>query len=208
MSPAQTPEIMNGASVVLASQSEARARMLQAAGVRFDIEPVRIDEQELRQGFVNEGARGEEIAAALAEIKALRASGRTERLVIAADQILSLDKEIFAKPASLEEARVQLLKLRGQTHELASAVCVAKSGSVIWRKLDTAELKMRRFSDDFLDWYLRRHGDRVMTSVGGYQIEGEGLQLFESIKGDYFTILGLPLTDLLAFLRAHGMLLS
>ncbi len=208
MNPAKEPEGMDDASVILASQSEVRARMLRAAGVRFHIEPVKVDEEELRRGFVNEGARGHEIAEALAEIKAIRASGRTERLVIAADQILSLDRQIFGKPTSLEEARSQLLKLRGQTHELASAVCVAKSGAVIWRKLDTAELRMRRFSDDFLDWYLLRHGDRVMTSVGGYQIEGEGLQLFESIKGDYFTILGLPLTDLLAFLRVHGMLLS
>ena len=204
----EAPELINETSVILASQSEARARLLRAAGVRFDIKPVGVDEEELRRSFVNEGARGDEIAVALAEIKAKRASGNTQRLVIAADQILTLDKEIFGKPASPEEARAQLLKLRGQTHQLASAVCVAKGGAVIWHTLDTAELRMRKFSDEFLDWYVLRHGNRVTRSVGGYEIEGEGLQLFESIKGDYFTILGLPLVELLAFLRVHGILLT
>ncbi len=202
------PHSTHIAPLILASQSKARAQLLRSAGVSFDVEPVRIDEKEIRTALLQEGQGPREIATALAELKGMRASARTERFVIGADQILSLNDEILGKSSTVEQARSQLLKLRGQVHELTAAVCVAKDGAVIWRNVDTAELHMRTFSDSFLDDYLIRNADRVTKSVGGYQIEGEGLQLFDRIKGDYFTILGLPLLDLLAFLRLHGMLLE
>ncbi len=202
------PQSMRIAPLILASRSKARAQLLRSAGVLFDIEPVGVDEKEIRGALLQEGLGPREIANALAELKAMRASARTECFVIGADQILSLKDEILSKPSTVEQARSQLLKLRGQAHKLATAVCVAKNGSVIWRKVDTAELHMRAFSDSFLDDYLMRNADRVTKSVGGYQIEGDGLQLFDRIKGDYFTILGLPLLDLLAFFRLHGMLLE
>ena len=127
-------------------------------------------------------------------------------LVIGADQTLDLDGRLFDKAETLEEARERLAMLRGRTHQLHSAVAVAQGGKVIWREAPAATLTMRDFSDSFLDTYLTRHGDALLGSVGCYRLEDDGVQLFEAIDGDYFTILGLPLMGLLGVLREHGAL--
>jgi septum formation protein len=141
----------------------------------------------------------------LAKLKALSVSRTRPDLVIGADQMLALGGEVFDKPKSAPEAKAHLLRLRGATHELITAAVVAREGAVIWRHIDTPKLKMRAFSDAFLDDYLSRAGDHVLRSVGAYQLEGLGAQLFERVEGDYFSVLGLPLLPLLAFLREHGI---
>jgi septum formation protein len=144
-------------------------------------------------------------ADALAELKALSVSRGRPDFVVGADQMLALGDEVFDKPKHADEARDHLLRLRGQTHELITAAVVAREGAIIWRVIDTPKLKMRAFSDAFLDNYLARAGDEVLHSVGAYQLEGLGAQLFERVEGDYFSVLGLPLLPLLAFLREHGV---
>jgi septum formation protein len=129
-------------------------------------------------------------------------------LVIGADQTLDLDGALFDKPESLDEARDQLARLRGKTHKLHSAVVVARDGVAIWRVLSSPTLTMRHFSEPFLDAYLERNGDAALSSVGGYQLEGEGAQLFSHMEGDYFAVLGLPLLGLLDYLRVQGALAS
>ncbi len=147
---------------------------------------------------------------ALAELKARSAGGRAPAgsLVLGADQILELDGVWLEKPADRAAARAQLASLRGRTHRLVSAVVAVKDGARIWHAVDRAELTVRPFSDAFLDAYLDRCGESVLGSVGAYRIEGEGAQLMARIRGDHFTILGLPLLPLLAFLREQGVLLS
>ena len=143
---------------------------------------------------------------ALAELKAQRVSQRhKDALVIGADQMLQCGGIWFDKPPDLDHARGHLNALRGRTHELLSAVCVVRDGEVLWRHLESAQLTMRPFSDAFIDEYLAAAGDAVCASVGAYQLEGRGAQLFSCIKGDYFTILGLPLLPLLGFLVNHGV---
>ena len=142
----------------------------------------------------------------LAELKAQRVSQRhKDALVIGADQMLQCGGIWFDKPADLDHARGHLIALRGKTHELLSAVCVVRDGEVLWRHLESAQLTMRPFSDAFIDEYLAAAGDAVCASVGAYQLEGRGAQLFSRIEGDYFTILGLPLLPLLGFLVNHGV---
>ena len=142
---------------------------------------------------------------ALAEAKAVRVAARRERaLVIGADQMLVLGRRWFDKPAKPAEAREHLLALRGRRHELVTAVCVARDGTVLWRHLERPGLVMRDFSDAFLDAYLATVGDDVLTTVGAYRLEGRGVQLMARIEGDYFSILGLPLLPLLDFLRGRG----
>jgi septum formation protein len=128
--------------------------------------------------------------------------------VIGADQVLHVKGRLFAKSATMEEVREDLEALRGRWHTLISAVAVAKGGTIAWRGSDSARLKMRRFSDSFLDWYLASAGPAVMASLGGYMVEGPGIHLFERIQGDYFTILGLPLLPVMAYLREAGFLTS
>ena len=195
--------------LVLASGSQARAALLRAAGLVCEIVPAGVDEAEFKAAARAAGAGADEVASSLAELKALRRSRQSpDALVIAADQMLSCDGRWFDKPEGSAAARQQLLALRGRTHELHSAVCVGRGGSIAWRHRERARLTMRDFSDAFLDAYLAAAGDAVADSVGGYQLEGLGAQLFAAIEGDYFAILGLPLLPLLAFLRQHGVLLA
>ncbi len=198
-------------SLVLASGSRSRRQMLDAAGVTFDIAPADVDERTIRETLQadNSGIEPADVAEVLARAKAETVSRqRPDALVIGADQILALDEEIFEKPADLAGARRHLQKLRGRTHQLHSAVVLAKGGEVIWAQVDTASLTMVAVSADFLETYLARAGTVVCDSVGAYQLEGLGVQLFERIEGDYFTILGLPLLPLLAELRTRKVIAS
>ena len=192
--------------VFLASTSASRSTLLRNAGVAFESVSPGVDEDAAKAALLGEGAGPRDIADALAELKAIRVSGRRPGLVIGADQTLDLDGELIDKAGSLDEARDRLIRLRGRRHRLHSAVVVARDGSPIWREVQTASLEVRDFSDDFLDSYLARLGPAVLSSVGCYHLEGEGVQLFHRIEGDYFAILGLPLNGLLDLLRRHGAL--
>jgi septum formation protein len=197
------------APLVLASASAARAAMLQRAGLEVERLPAAVDEDEIKAAFRHDGADAETCAAALAEAKAERTSlRRSGALVIGADQILVCNDVWFDKPPDRDHARAQLQALRGRTHELVTAVCVTRNGSVVWRHVDRPRLTMRPFSDAFLDSYLAAAGDAVLTSVGAYQLEGLGAQLFSRVEGDFFSILGLPLLPLLDFLRGNGAIPS
>jgi septum formation protein len=185
--------------------------MLDAAGLTFDIAPADVDERAVRETLQadDSGIEPADVAEVLARAKAETVSRqRPGAPVIGADQILALNDEIFEKPADLAGARRHLQKLRGRTHQLHSAVVLAEGGEVVWAHVDTASLTMHAFSADFLETYLTLAGTVLCDSVGAYQLEGLGVQLFERIEGDYFTILGLPLLPLLAELRTRKVIPS
>lgn len=194
--------------IVLASGSRARREMLAAAGVHFTVRPADVDEPAIRDHLFKDDPRisPKRVAEVLAVAKAEDVGGKQPgAVVIGADQVLALDDSLLSKAESLDAAREALQRLRGRTHELHSAVALAEDGTVTWTHVATARLTMRDFSDYFLDDYLRRAADRVSQTVGAYELEGLGVQLFERIEGDYFTILGLPLLPLLGELRARGI---
>jgi len=193
-------------NLTLASKSAARSQLLAAAGLVFDTVGSGVDEEAAKARLLADDADPRDIAQALAETKALVVSTRRPGLVIGADQTLDLDGSLFDKVANLEEVRHRLQRLRGREHQLHSGVAVARDGVVVWRETQSASLAMRDFSDGFLNGYLERNGDAALASVGCYQLEGEGLQLFERIEGDYFTILGLPMLGLLGLLRREGVI--
>lgn len=202
---------MNGAArLILASGSATRATMLRNAGLTFDVVPAAVDEDEMKRAMRAEGANPAQLAEALAELKAQYVARKAAAadLVIGADQVLDCDGAWFDKPKDRASARAQLLQLRGKSHRLVSSVCVVRDRQVLWMQTDHATLLVRTFSDAFLDDYLAQVGPAVTQSVGAYQLEGRGAQLFARIDGDYFTILGLPLLPLLDFLRAHKQVLS
>ncbi len=190
--------------VVLASQSQSRAALLSAAGVRFSKISSGVDETLIKDRMLAEGASPLQIAQALGEAKAVAVSAHTQGLVIGADQTLELDGKLYDKADSLAEARERLLAFRGRTHQLHGGLTLAEDGVAIWRHTESSSLTVREFSDAFLDDYLDRHGQAVLSSVGCYHLEGAGAQLFERTEGDYFAILGLPLLPLLAALRERG----
>jgi septum formation protein len=192
--------------LVLASKSMARATVLRGAGVAFEAVGSGVNEDALKEELLSHGQTPAKIAAALAEAKALAVAWERDGLVIGCDQTLEMDGKLFDKADSLEEARERLMALRGRTHELHSAVAVVRGNDVRFRELDSARMSMREFSDAWLDRYLARQGEAVLGSVGCYQLEGEGAQLFDHVVGDFFTILGLPLFGLLDFLREEGVL--
>jgi septum formation protein len=189
--------------LVLASKSDIRGKILAAAALRFAIRPAQIDERavEARAGISDTAA----VAGLLARAKASAvAAAMPGHLVLGADQTLALGDERFSKPKSRADAAQQLRMLRGQTHTLNSALALIRDGEVLFECVETARLTMRDFSDRFLDVYLDLAGDSASASVGAYQLEGIGIHLFERAEGDYFTILGLPLLPLLAYLRSNG----
>ena len=199
----------NARTLILASASSVRATMLRNAGLSFRVEPAAVDEAEVKLSL--KGEHGETykgavaLAETLAEIKAVRVSNKHPgALVIGADQVLECDGVWFDKPADAAGARKTLLALRGKSHRLISGVCIVLDGRRIWQLVDHATLLMRPFSDAFLDRYLRAVGDKATHSVGAYQLEGLGAQLFARIDGNNFTVMGLPLLPLLEFLRGHG----
>src|SRR5271166_2440998 len=193
--------------LLLASASPARRAMLEAAGLRFAVRPAPVDEEAVKQAVQAEGGLPSDAAILLAELKdkriALREPGA---VVIGADQILVCEERWFDKPASVAEARAQLVTLRGKPHSLVTAVLCQRGETRLWHHTAEPRLTMRPFSDEFLDEYLSAEGDAVLNCVGGYRLEARGVQLFDRVEGDHFSVLGLPLMPLLGFLRQHGVL--
>jgi septum formation protein len=195
--------------LILASGSRARREMLAAAGLAFEVIPADVDEAAIRDRMLSATPVGDpaHIAVALARAKAEQVSHHhPDARVIGADQVLVLGSRLFEKPQDVPAARVQLLELRSKLHQLVSAVAIAEGGAVVWSTVTQARMTMRPFTDAFLDSYLSHAGERVTESVGAYQLEGLGVQLFERIEGDYFTILGMPMLPLLDALRARGVI--
>jgi septum formation protein len=192
-------------SLILASASPSRRKLLASAGLSFDIVPAGVDEEEITRSLGSKAAP-QELASTLAEMKAMQVSSKhPEAFVIGADSTLACNGRLFDKPPTMDAARKQLMALRGQTHELFSSVVVAQGGARIWHWAERAHLTMRSFNESFIDAYLARAGKDVLTSVGAYQLESLGAHLFTRVDGDYFTILGLPLLPLLSFLAGHGI---
>jgi septum formation protein len=196
-----------GASLILASGSATRADILRDAGLVFKIERPTVDESAIRRSMIASKVAVESGAARLADLKALEISAKyPTALVVGADQILECGGAWFEKPCNIGQARKQLEQLSGEQHRLISSVAVALNNTVIWRHTDQAVLNMRPLSEGFLAAYLEIMGDRLFSSVGGYQIESLGAQVFDSVVGDHYTILGLPLLPLLGFLREKDVL--
>lgn len=196
-------------ALILASGSRARSEMLKAAGIEFDSQSPHVDEGPIKDALLAEGAAAHHIADALAELKALAVSSLQKNIfVIGSDQILSCEGKCFSKADNMADAKKQLQALSGKRHSLISAVVIAKDGHVIWRAIDKAHLTMRQLSDEYIDDYLIKCGDDILSSVGCYHLEGRGAQLFDRVEGDYFTVLGMPLLKLLQFCRTQGLILS
>lgn len=193
--------------LILASTSSIRSDLLRNAGVGFNAVAPRVDEEMIKQSLIAEDATPRDIADALAEAKARKVSGKHPGgLVLGCDQVADFKGVVISKPESQEDARDQLRALRGGQHMLHSAAVIYEDSEPIWRHVGTARLRMRDFSDDWLDGYILRNWDSIRHSVGGYKLEEEGVRLFSGIQGDYFTILGLPLLELLNYLTLRGAL--
>lgn len=189
-------------TIILASRSPFRRKMLEDAGVPVHAQPAETDERVVEAALDGSGLAPEEVALVLAEAKATDVSGRSPgRLVLGCDQTLSVGDTILHKPADMEGARRQLLFLSGREHQLHSAAVLARDGETIWRHVGIARLRMRTLDPGFVGRHLAKVGEKALHSVGAYQIEGEGIQLFDTLDGDHFTIIGLPLLPLLAKLR-------
>ncbi len=198
---------MTSKPLVLASASEVRARLLQNAGVEFEIMPSQFDEAPLKRDLSKQGKAWPEIAQSLALEKARSVSIlHPGVMVIGADQILLCKGQAFDKPRNLAGAKDHLRKLSGATHELLTGTVLIKDGEVLWQLLTRPKLTMRSLSDEFIDAYLGVVGEQALLSVGAYQLEGCGGQLFDKVEGDFFSILGLPLLELLSALRKEGHL--
>lgn len=191
--------------LILASGSPFRKTLLENAGVDVEAIPAHLDERALEAPLAESGASPEEVALVLAEAKAVAVSeAHPGRHVLGCDQTLSLGDEVLHKPADMEAARRRLLKLSGKTHQLNSAVVLVRDGETLWRHVGIASLTMRDLDPGYIGRHLAGVGTKALSSVGAYQIEGEGIQLFEKVEGDHFTIVGLPLLPLLAELRELG----
>ena len=193
--------------IVLASGSTIRKTLLENAGLEIEIKPARVDEEMIKQALSADGSTSRDVADALAEAKARKVSLKSPgQLVFGFDQVLDFDQMILSKPKSIAEARDQLKQMKGQTHSLLSAAVIFENGEPLWRHVGIARLTMRDFSDDYLDDYLARNWESIRESVGGYKLEEEGVRLFSRIEGDYFTILGIPMIELLSYLTIRGTL--
>ncbi len=192
--------------LILASGSATRAKMLREAGVAIETAVPAIDEAEVKASLRHDGATAAKVAEILAEMKARRIAAKAQgRLVLGSDQMLECDGAWFDKPATRDDARKQLQFLRGKSHSLITSAVLVRDDARLWHTSDRAELRMRAFTDAFLERYLGEAGEEVLHSVGAYRLEGLGAQLFERVSGDFFTILGLPLLPVLGILREHGM---
>ena len=193
--------------LILASGSDIRSQMMQNAGLTFTVTIPRVDEQTVKETLVAEGAHARDIADALAEVKARKgSSNHLDAMVIGCDQILSFDGSILSKPTSPLHAKDQLRAMRAQQHMLFSAAVVYHQGKPIWRHVGQVRLRMRNISDAYIDAYVERNWDSIKFAVGAYRLEAEGVRLFQSIEGDYFHVLGMPLLELLAFLTFRGVI--
>lgn len=191
--------------ILLASGSEIRQLLLRNAGVSFDVLAARVDEETIKAAMTAENASARDIADALAEAKARKVSQKMPgALVIGCDQVLDCGGAILSKPENRDVARAQLDQLNGRSHRLLSAAVIYLDGQPLWRHVGTVRLTMRASSEAYLDDYLDRNWDSIKTSVGCYKLEEEGVRLFSRIEGDYFTVLGLPLTELLGYLTVRG----
>jgi septum formation protein len=188
--------------IVLASASVSRAQVLRSAGISFDIVPSSVDEEPIKQRMLADRASLADVAEELATQKALDVSGRRPGdIVVGGDQVLDFQGELIGKMQSIADAARLLGRLRGKTHSLLGGLTLARGGKILWTHRSLCELTMRNFSDEFLELYLKTEADALLSSVGCYRLEGMGAQLFESIRGDYFAILGLALVPLLTALR-------
>ena len=194
-------------TLILASSSPTRAGLLREAGVPFAVRPARVDEDSVKESLLADSTPPRDIADALAELKAMRVSASNPgALVLGADQVIGLGSELVSKSPSLAEAATLLRRMRGQSILLVTAAVLAKDGRPVWRHVDRIALTMRAFSEDFLTAYLAQEGETLLGCVGAFRVEGPGLQLFERIEGDYFSILGLPMLPLLTALREQGII--
>ena len=193
-------------ALILASASPVRAQLLRAAGIAFEVCAANVDEDEIKTSLLVKARDGGEIAEALAEAKAARVStANPHAFVLGCDQVLARGGTLIGKSADLGEARAVLRELRGKEHMLITACVLVKNGASLWRRQERCTMKMRAFSEAFLETYLRLEGNGILGSVGCYHLEGRGSQLFECVQGDYFSVLGLPLIPLLAALRDQGI---
>lgn len=190
--------------LILASKSQSRVDLLRRAGVECEAIPSGLDEETAKAAMRGEGLSPPDQAMRLAELKALKLSTREPGLVIGGDQMMSLGRDAFDKPPNLEAAAGTLRTLQGKTHTLETAVVIAEGGSIIWRKLEQPKMTVRPLSETEIQSYLKWVGTDVLSTVGAYKLEGEGVRLFSGIEGDYFSILGLPLLPLLDYLRTRG----
>jgi septum formation protein len=194
-------------SLILASASPFRRMLLDNAGIRYQAKAADIDERAIEAEVEEQNLSPEDVALVLAEAKA-RNVGRSfpGHLVIGSDQTMSLGPRVYHKPRDMDEARRHLLSLSGAVHQLNSGIVVTRDNDILWKHVSSAKMSVRTLSPDFVDRHLARVGDKALSSVGAYQLEGEGIQLFDAIEGDYFTILGLPMLPLLAKLRELGVI--
>ena len=193
--------------VILASGSEIRAQMLRQAGVDFDVQVARVDEQMIKEALVADGALPRDIADALAESKARKVAQKNyNAFVIGCDQVLEFNGNLLSKPKSPDEAIDQIIAMRGERHTLLSAAVIYNEGKPIWRHVGQVRLRMRDATDAYISGYVERNWDSIQNSVGGYKLEEEGVRLFHSVEGDYFNVLGMPLLQLLAFLTLRGVI--
>ena len=193
--------------VILASGSEIRAQMLRQAGVDFDVQVARVDEQMIKEALVADGALPRDIADALAESKARKlAQKHYNAFVIGCDQVLEFNGNLLSKPKSPDEAIDQIIAMCGERHTLLSAAVIYNEGKPIWRHVGQVRLRMRDATDAYISGYVERNWDSIQNSVGGYKLEEEGVRLFHSVEGDYFNVLGMPLLPLLAFLTLRGVI--
>lgn len=190
--------------VILASGSAIRRQLMTDAGLDFEVITKPVDEGAIKESMLAESARLRDIADALAEAKSMRVSRIEDGLVIGADQIMVMDRQLFDKPKDINEARERLKLMRGKTHYLVGAVVICENGMPVWRHMAKTKLTMRDFSDEFLEDYLKTEGDLVTKSVGAYRFEGLGAQLFSHVEGDFFSILGLSLLPVMDYLRTRG----
>jgi len=194
-------------SVILASSSQIRQSLLSSAGVKFEVVRPRVDEVAIKKAMLAEASSPRDIADKLAEVKACKVSDKhPDALVIGCDQVLDFDGQLVSTPESREALHGQFFEMRGKQHDLLSAVVVCQGGKPVWRHVGRVRMTMRDITDSYLDDYINRNWESIRHVLGGYKLEEEGVRLFANINGDYFTVLGLPLVELLFYLGLRGVI--